>query len=174
MDRTEKSDVIENLRDRFAKAPFVILADFQGSNPLQMDAIRRRYEPLGVQFKVVKNTLARRAVAGTELEVLTPHLKGNIGVIFSGDDAQSAAKLFRDLVKENEKLIAKAGYFDGTLLDGKGVATVADLPSKAELLGKMLATLQETPRRMLGVLQGPGRDLMYVLGNYARKLEEQG
>lgn len=174
MDRSEKSAVVEDLRDRFTRSPLVILTNFQGSNPLQMDAIRRKCAPLGVHFRVVKNTLARRAVAGTEMEKLAPLFKGNTGVLFSGDDAQATAKMFKELVKENDKLGARAGYFDGTLLDGKGVASVADLPSRAELLTKLLQTINEGPRQLLGVIQGPARDLAYLFGNHASELEKQG
>lgn len=173
MDLTEKTAFVEDLRERFATSPLVILTNFQGSRPLQMDSIRRRCEPIGVHFRVVKNTLAKRAIAGTDLEPLGAHFKGNVGVLFSGEDAQAAAKLFKELVKDNDKLGAKAGYFDGTVLDEKGVAGVADLPSRAELLVRLLQTINEGPRRILGVIQGPARDLAYLLGNKATELEKQ-
>ena len=173
MDHSEKAAFVEDLRNRFTRAPLVILTNFQGSRPLQMDSIRRKCEPIGVHFRVVKNTLARRAVAGTELEALTSHFKGNVGVLLSGEDAQATAKLFRDLVKENDKLGAKAGYFDGALLDQKGVAGVADLPSRPELLVKLLQTINEGPRQLLGVIQGSARDLLYLLNNKATELEKE-
>lgn len=172
MDHTEKAANVEDLKQRFATAPLVILTNFQGSRPLQMDSIRRRCETIGVHFRVVKNTLAKRAIAGTDLEPLAGQFKGNVGVLFSGEDAQAAAKLFRDLVKENDKLGAKAGYFDGTVLDEKGVAGVAELPSRAELLVKLLQTINEGPRRLLGVINAPGRDIAYLLANKAADLEK--
>ena len=172
MNRDEKAEVIEDLRGRFAASPLVILANFQGSNPLEMDAIRRKLQPIGVHFRVVKNSLARRAIAGTEKAVLNEHFKGNTGVIFSGEDPQSTARLFKELVKDNEKLVPKVGFFDGTVLDAKEVAAVADMQSKDQLLAMLLGTLQAGPRQLLGVLQAPARDLLYLLNNRAAQLEK--
>jgi large subunit ribosomal protein L10 len=173
MNRDEKTEIVEDLRGRFAASPFVILANFQGSNPLEMDAIRKKFHPIGVHFRVVKNTLARRAIAGTEMAVLEEHFKGNTGVIFSGEDAQGTARLFKELLKENDKLVPKAGFFDGTVLDGKGIAAVAELPSREQLLATLLGTLQAAPRQVLGLLQAPARDLLYLLHNRADQLEKQ-
>lgn len=172
MNRDEKVEVIEDLRGRFAASPFVILADFKGSDPLQMDAIRRKLQPIGVHFRVVKNSLARRAIAGTEKAALDGHFKGNTGVIFSGEDAQGTARLFKELAKDNEKLVAKAGFFDGSVLAPKEVAAVADLPSRDQLLAMLLGTLQAGPRQVLGLLQAPARDLVYLLQNRASQLEK--
>ncbi len=174
MDRSDKTAVIDELRGRFESAPFVVLANYVGSRPLELDAIRVKCEPLGVHFRVVKNTLARRAVVGTPFEVLASHFKGNTGVIFSNEDAQAAAKALREIIKENDKINVKVGFFDGTVLDGKGVAGVADLPSKAELLTRLLQTINEGPRQILGVLQASGRDLAYLLANHASELEKKG
>lgn len=171
MNRAQKAEFVDAIKSSFDGASLVILADFKGSTVLQMDAIRRACEPIGAEFQVVKNTLCKKAIAGTEFEGLSDHFRGNIGVVFAGDDPIAAAKMFRSQAKENEKLQAKAGFFEGQVLDSKEVAAVADLPSREELLAKLLATIQEGPRQVLGVLQGPARDLLYLLNNYAAKLE---
>jgi large subunit ribosomal protein L10 len=111
-------------------------------------------------------------VADTDLASLAEHFKGNIGVFFSGEDPTAAAKLFKERRKENDKLVCRAGFFEGTLLDEAGVELVATLPSREELLVTLLRTIQEGPRQILGVMQGPARDLLYLLNNYAAKLEE--
>lgn len=172
MNRDQKAEFVEEVRERFNNAPLVILTDWKGSTVAEMDALRRACEPVGVHFQVVKNTLCRRAVAGTELEGLTEHFRGNIGVLFAGDDPIAAAKLYRTQKKDNDKLICRAGFFEGDILDDKGVDAVADLPSREELLVTFLRTLQEGPRQILGVLQGPARDLLYLLKNYENKLNE--
>lgn len=174
MNREEKAVFIDEIRGRFDDAPLVILTDFRGVTVKEMDAFRRAVGPAGIHFEVVKNTLAKRAIAGSDREALAPHFKGNIGVVFSSEDPIATAKVFRDQVKANDKFVVKAGFFEGTVLDQKGVLAVADLPSREDLLAKLLATIQEGPRQVLGVLQGPARDLLYVLRNYASKLEEQG
>ena len=171
MNRAEKAAFVEEIREDIAGTPLVVLTDFKGSTVAQMDQLRRACEPSGVTFRVVKNTLARRAVAGTAFEGLSEYLKGNTGLLLSADDPISAAKLIRDQSKENQKIIIKAGFFEGDVIDANGVALVADLPSKEELLTLLLRTVQEGPRQVLGVLQGPARDLLYLFNNYASKLE---
>lgn len=174
MNREQKTEFIEQMQQRFVAAPFVALTDFKGATVAQLDAVRRASEKAGVHFQVVKNTLSRRAVLGTEKEPLGPLFRGNIGVFFSSDDPIAAAKLVKDQAKANEKLVVRGGYFDGTLLDAKGTLDVATLPSREELFSTFLRTLQEGPRQVMGVIQGPARDLVYVLSNYANKLEDQG
>lgn len=172
MQRSEKAEFIDQVRAAFEQAPLVILTDFKGVTVSEMDAVRRRVEEAGASFRVVKNTLSRIAIDGTDKAPLAAHFRGNIGVVFAGDDPVATAKVFRALRKENEKLETRAAFFEGELLDGSAVDAVADLPSREELLAQLLATLQEGPRRTLGVLQAPARDLLYLLNNYAAKLEE--
>ncbi|MFK7927191.1 MAG: 50S ribosomal protein L10 [Myxococcota bacterium] len=174
MNRESKVEFVEQVRERFANAPLVILTDWKGSTVAEMDALRRACEPVGVHFEVVKNTLCRRAVEGTEMEGLAEHFKGNIGVLFAGEDPIAAAKLYKAQVKENDKLICRAGFFEGDVLDDKAVVAVAELPSREELLVGLLRTLQEGPRQVLGVIRAPARDLLYLLNNYANKLEQAG
>jgi large subunit ribosomal protein L10 len=171
MNREQKAAQIDNLHTRFAHTPLVVLTDFKGSKVTEMDAIRRGCERGGVFFQVVKNTLAVRALEGTGKEALADHFRGNIGVMIATEDPIAAAKLLRDQAKANANLVVRAGFFEGDLLDGKGVAAIAELPSKEELQATLLATLQQAPRQVLGVLQAPGRDLLFLLQNYASKLE---
>ena len=171
MNRQQKEAFVEEIRVAMDSSPMVILTDFKGVTVSEIDKVRRACEAQGVQFRVVKNTLARRAVTGTEKEGLAEHFKGNVAVLFSDEDAIAAAKLFREQVKENGKLAVRAGFFEGDVLDAKGVNAVADLPSKEELLSTLLRTVQEAPRQVMGVIQGPARDLLYLLGNYANELE---
>lgn len=174
MNREQKAQFVEEIRGRFAEAPFVVLTDFKGSTVAQMDSLRRACETSGATFQVVKNTLSRRAVEGTEAEALTEHFQGNVGLLFSGEDAIAAAKMFKAAVKENDKLQIKAGFFEGDVLDAKATVAVASLPSREDLLVSLLRTIQEGPRQVLGVVRAPARDLLYLLSNYANKLENEG
>lgn len=174
MNRQEKAQVVDDIRGRFEGAPFIALTDFKGSSVKQMDTLRRTFEERGVQYTVVKNTLAKRAIAGTDHEPLSAYMVGNTGVLFSGEDPIDAAKALKDQLKENKHLVVKAGFFEGDLLDDQGVAAVAELPSREELLVMLLRTVQEGPRRIMGVIRGPARDLLYLLSNYAKKLEDEG
>jgi large subunit ribosomal protein L10 len=174
VNREQKAGMVEDLHTRFRTTPFVVLADFKGSTVAQMNAFRRACEPAGIYFRVVKNTLAVRALEGTGMEKLADQFKGNVGLLISGEDAVGTAKLVRQQVKDNEKILVKAGFFDGDVLDSKGVANVAELPSKEELQAKLLSVLIQGPTLLLSVLQAPARDLLFLLKNYASKLEESG
>jgi len=171
-DHTEKARVVEELRTHFESAPLIVLADFKGITVKNLDKVRRNCEKGGVKFQVVKNTLCERAVQGTEKETLAAHFRGNIAVLFSGSDPIGSARLLREQLKENDKLVVRAGFFEGDVLDAKGVVAVADLPGREELLSTLLRTIQEGPRQVLGVIEAPARDLLYLLNNYANKLEE--
>lgn len=174
MDREQKAQFVEDIRGKFEGAPLVILTDWIGSTVDEMNALRRACETDGIEFQVVKNTLCKRAIAGTDLEPLAPYFKGNIGVIFAADDPIAAAKLYKAQLKDNDKLIPRAAFFEGDVILGENVIKVADLPSREELLVMLLRTIQEGPRQILGVLQAPARDLLYLLKNYEKKLEDQG
>ena len=124
---------------------------------------------------VAKNTFVRKAVEGTGKEIISgaESLKGMTGIIFSGEDAIAGAKFVRELVKgfsKKEKFLVKGGYFDGEILDTKGVDQVADFLSREDLLSLMLRTIQEGPRQAIGVIQAPARDLLYLLRNYENTL----
>lgn len=171
MNRDQKSQVIESMRSSLTGAPLVILAEFQGSTVSELNSWRRACEAAGIEFRVVKNSLCRIAVGGTALEGLSKHFKGNVAILVSGEDAVAAAKLFNDKRKSSEKVRLKAGYFDGDVIDEKGVEMVASLPSREQLLSTLLATVQEAPRQVMGVVQGPARDLVYLLQNFADTLK---
>ena len=173
MNLDKKAAFVEDMRDRLSGTPLVILTDFKGSTVAEIAQIRRACEPLGATFRVVKNSLCKRALAGTDKEGLTEHFRGNVAVLFAGEDPIAVAKMFRDEVKANKNLVPRAGYFEGDVLDPAGVEAVASLPSRDELLVSLLRTIQEGPRQVLGVLQGPARDLLYLLKNYETKLAEQ-
>ncbi len=174
MNRTEKAAFVEDMHGRLAETPLVILTDFIGSTVAEMDALRRGVEEEGVYFRVVKNTLAKRALEGTGKESLAEHFRGNIGVVIAGEDPIAAAKCFKKQLKSNQHLQIRAGFFEGELLDVTGVAAVAELPSKEELQVMLLQTLLAAPRQVMGIVQAAPRDLLYLLNNYANKLETQG
>ncbi len=173
MNREQKAEVVAEFAERLSRAPFVAVADYRGITVEQVDGLRRTLEAEGVEYRVIKNTLARRAIAGTPMEPLGEHLSGMSGWVLSGEDPVAAAKLLRESTKaliKAEKFTVKAGYFDGQTLDPAGVSKVADLPSKEELLSLLLRTIQAAPRQVMGVIRGPARDLMYLLKNYEDKL----
>lgn len=177
MNRAEKADIVSALAEQMRRTQFLAVADYRKVTVAEVSTLRRKFRDAGMTYLVVKNTLARLAMAGTPVEVLAPKLKGMNGFIIAEQDAIAAARALREIskdLKKAEKFVVWGGYFDGMALDGPAVDKVADLPGKEELLSTLLATVVEGPRQLLGVLQGPARDLMYLLKNYERKLEEAG
>lgn len=168
----DKARVVEALRAQFEGSPLVVLADFKGVKVKEIDKLRRSAEKGGVRMQVVKNSLCWRALQGTDKQNLADLFKGNIAVLFSGADPIASAKVLKDVLRDNDKFVVRAGFFEGQILDMKGVEGVAALPGREELLSTLLATIQEGPRQLLGVIQGAPRDLQFLLGNLASKLEE--
>jgi large subunit ribosomal protein L10 len=167
-----KEERINELRARFEAAPLIVLTDFKGASVKEMDRIRRGVEAGGIKFQVVKNTLCERALEGTDKAKLAEHFRGNIGVLFSSADPIATARVLKEKLKDSDKFVVKAGFFEGDVLNAKQVTAIADMAGREEMLAKLLGTIQEGPRQLLGVIQGPARDLVYVLNNYASKLGE--
>lgn len=175
MNRAQKAELVEGLSTRLAEAPLIILADYRGISVPEVTEFREKIRATGAEYQVIKNTLLRRAIEGTDKEGIGAYLTGMTGVVLSGEDPIATAKALRELTKtlqKEEKFIIKGGWFEGDAIDAKSVHKVADLPSREELLSLLLRTIQEGPRQVLGVLQAPARDLLYLLKNYESKLEE--
>lgn len=177
MSRADKVNVVDGLTSRLEDAPFVALADYRGISVEEVNALRNKFREAGIHYEVIKNKLAKRAIAGSDKEALNDLLVGMTSWIISGEDPIAAAKVLKaettTLVKA-EKFTIKGGYFDGEVLDSKGVIDVAELPSKDELFAMLLGLLQKGPQQVLGVVQAPGRDLVNLLKNFESKLAEDG
>jgi large subunit ribosomal protein L10 len=169
-----KIAIVNKLRDDLSDAPLIALVNYEKITVEQVNYVRREFEAKGIRYLVAKNTLLNLAVKGTEREGLGEYLKGMTGVIISGEDGIETAKVIRDTIKpfKGETFTLKGGCFDGEVLDDKQIKKVADLPSKEELLSTLLRTIQEGPRQVLGVIQGPARDLVNLLKNYENNLSE--
>ena len=170
--RAEKAVRIETLKNEISSAPLVALVDYKSVTVEQVNSIRRTFESKGLTYRVEKNTLINRAVQDTDMEGLSSFLSGMTGVVISSEDAIASAKAIRSVVSEfkGSTFVLKGGFFDGDILDAQQIDKVADLPSKEELLSTLLRTIQEGPRQVLGVIQGPARDLVNLLKNYENTL----
>lgn len=170
MNRTEKAELTQQFGSTAAKTPFVVVTEFRGTKVSEINTVRRELEKNGMSFRVIKNTLAKRAFADAGCAGLEGHLKGMTGVVFSGPDAIASARVMKDLFKPYPTIQIRAGYFDGSVMPGDAVKLVSELPGKPELYARLLATMLEGPRQLLRVLNGPGRELVQVLKNHEDKL----
>jgi len=172
----KKIDSLNELKGLFEAAPLIVLVNYEGITVEDINSIRRKFEEKGITYLVAKNNIVKKAIEGTDKDGLAPLLNGMTGLVLSNEDGIDAAKTIRSITKERKKLpgfVVKGGFFDGTLLASDvEVNKVADLPSKEELLSMLLRTVQEGPRQILGVIQGPARDLVNLIKNYEHKLSE--
>jgi large subunit ribosomal protein L10 len=136
-----KKEVVAEVSARLAKAQTVVLAEYRGLPVEAITVLRARARSNGVYLRVLKNTLARRAVQGTPFEKLSDQMVGPLAYGIS-DDPVAAAKVLHTYAKENDKLVIKGGAMSGQLMTAKEVGQLAMMPSREELLAKLLGTMQ--------------------------------
>ena len=151
LNRNEKAAVIEDVAAQVAKSQTLALAEYRGLTVENLNKLRVDARSKGVYLHVVKNSLARRAVAGTPFEVASESMVGPLIYGFS-EDAVAAAKVIADFAKGNDKLVIKAGAYAGKALDADGVKALASVPSKEVLLAQIAGLLMSPVQRMAGVL----------------------
>ena len=160
LNRSEKEAVISEVTSLAAKAQTLVIAEYRGITVADMTKLRAEARSKGVSLSVLKNTLARRAVAGSGFDVLADQMTGPLIYGFS-EDAVAAAKVVADFAKTNDKLVIRAGAFGGKALDSNGVKQLASIPSKEVLLAQIC-----------GLLMSPMSRTAVVLGALAAKKGE--
>ena len=151
-------EIIENLTD--AKA--VVLADYRGLTVEQDTILRKKMRDAGVVYKVYKNTMIKRAVAGTAFEALVADLEGPTAIAISKDDATAPARILYEFGKTADKLQLKSGVVEGTYYDTNGIKVIATIPSREVLLS-----------RLLGSMQSPVTNFARVVKQIAEKKETE-
>lgn len=179
MIREQKQQQIEAVRDRFARAISAVLVDFRGLDVASATELRDEFRKQGVEYKVVKNTIVRLALQGTELEnndELRKNLVGPTGIAWSYEDASAAAKVikrFREGENKAEKLQVKCGVLDNSVMPAQSVESVlATLPSKDEVRAMLLAQLLAPAQSLLRQLQASAQNFSFVLDARKRQLEQ--
>ncbi|NQE63204.1 50S ribosomal protein L10 [Caulobacter sp. RHG1] len=169
MDRAQKQESIESLKSVFADAGAVVVTHYMGLTVAEMTDLRLRLRKEGAAIKVVKNTLALKALDGSLGEPGSALFTGPVAIAY-GPDAVSAAKIAVQFAKENDKLKIVGGILDRVdVLDEAGVRALATLPSLDELRGKLIGLIQAPATKIAGVLQAPAAQLARVFNAYATK-----
>lgn len=157
LNREEKAAVIDEVGAQVASAQSIIVAEYRGLEVGSITALRKQARESGVYLRVLKNTLARRAVAGTPFEGLTDKLVGPL-IYGISKDPVSAAKVLADFAKSNDKLALKAGAMPNAVLDQDGVKALASMPSREELLAQLMGTMQAPVAKFVRTLnEVPGK-----------------
>jgi large subunit ribosomal protein L10 len=152
----EKQQVVSEVADKLKNSSCTIVADYRGLSVAQVTQLRKSLREAGIEFQVLKNTLARRATANAELSELDEHLTGPTAIAFSKDDIVSPAKILTEFAKKNENLKVKAGVVEGRVVDFNQIKALADLPSREGLLSMLLSVLQAPVRNFALAVKAVG------------------
>lgn len=161
--KAAKQVVIDEIKERFENSASVVVVDYLGLTVAEADEMRKMLRENGVGFTVYKNTLAKRAIAGTEYEGLGEILHGSSAFAFSEDDATAPARFLKKAIKKYNKMAFKGAVVDGNVYDADQVQALADIPSREELIA-----------RFMGSIQSPLSQLVRTWAAVAEDMEKNG
>jgi large subunit ribosomal protein L10 len=159
----DKKALVAEVAEVAAHALSVVAAEYRGLTVGQMTELRAKARKQGVYMRVVKNTLARKALAGTSFESVGPKLKGPLVLAFSKDDPGAAARVVKDFAKGNEKLVATLVSLGGQVLPAGEIDKVASLPTREQALSMLLGVLKAPIQKLVGTLAAPASQLARTL-----------
>ena len=159
----KKIQLVEEITDKFKTSKSTVVVDYRGLTVAEVTELRKQLRDAGVEVKVYKNTMTRRAVEAAELSGLADALTGPNAIAFSAEDVVAPAKILSEFAKKHEALEIKAGVIEGNIATVEDVKALADLPSREGLLSMLLS-----------VLQAPIRNLALATKAVAEQKEEQG
>lgn len=148
-----KQPIVDEISASINGAQGVVLVDYRGLTVEQDTQLRKQLREAGVVYKVYKNTLVKRAIAGTEFESMSELLEGPTAIAISKDDATAPARVLANFAKTAEALELKCGVVEGTFYDAKGIAVIASIPSRDELISKFLGSIQSPITNFARVLK---------------------
>jgi large subunit ribosomal protein L10 len=173
MNRTEKQALIDDLHTEFGRSPHAILVDFRGLSVPAVTEFRKKVRQAGSRYRVVKNSLALRALKDTPLEKLGPKFDQTTGVAYTVSDPVALAKVLVDFAKEHPALSVKGGLVSGSqVLDAEGVKALSTMPSLPELRARLLGLLSAPAQKLVRLCSAPATKLVRVLD--ARRQKEAG
>ncbi len=173
MNLSDKKKVVENLHDSFSRAKVVILTDYKGLDVDAINGLRRKLRAEQVEFKVVKNTLIKRAAKDMDVALIDEHFVGPSALALSYDDPVAPAKVLTEFAKDHESLEIKIGVMDGKVLDLSAIKALSALPSREELLAQVLSAMNGVPTAFVRVLNNVPVGFLNVLNSIKEQKEKE-
>jgi len=167
----DKVETVEELKSRLDGVKTVMLAEYRGLTVQQLSDLRKQLRTVSAEYKIVKNRLARLALASSALAGLSPELKGPTGMVLAKGDPVSVAKTLQTFVRTNQALVLKVGVVDGQVLQPAGLKALADLPSREALRAQIVGAITGPLTQLVSLLQAPHRELAYVLSERGKNAE---
>lgn len=171
MELNKKKEIVTQLHEDLKKSKIVIVTDYKGLDVAAVTKLRSQLTKENIDYRVIKNTLLRRASENTSAAVLYDMFKGPSAVAISYDDPVSPAKILAKFSEENNKLEIKGGVLDGKVLDVNGIKALSSLPSREVLLSQVLSAMNAVPTGIVQVLAAVPRNMMNVLNAIKEKKE---
>jgi large subunit ribosomal protein L10 len=171
MNRAEKHQEVESLREALSEIEALFLADYRGLTVEEANELRREFRNTGCSYRVVKNTLLKRAVDGTSLEGLNPLLEGPTAVAFSAEEPLQPAKVLAKFAKEMAPLEIKGAFYEGVRTP-EDVISLSKMPGKDELRSQLLQTMLAAPQNLMRLFNAASQRFLMVLSARGRELEE--
>jgi large subunit ribosomal protein L10 len=163
MQKSEKEVLIRELNEKFARARTAIVAEFSKLNVETVTRLRKKFREGGVDYKVLKNTLAMRAAKGTPVEVVSGDFTGPVAIALGYDDVVAPAKILSEFVKELETIKIRSAVVEGKKIDAAGVAALAKMPGLPELRAKILRLLTQPAAKLVRTVAEPGSRLARLI-----------
>jgi len=172
--RLQKNEEVEALREEFARAPNALVVGFQGIKVADDERLRRELRQAKLTYRVVKNTLAKRAAEGTPIGQVRDSFAGSTAIALSPDDPVTLAKVLSKWAKESSAFTFKAGVVEGSVIQVKDIEAISNLPSKEDLISKMMFLINSSAQRIASVSGAVARNLAVVLDQVRAQREGQG
>jgi large subunit ribosomal protein L10 len=169
--RPEKERVVENLKDKFKSAKGIVLADFTGLTVGEANELRRKCREARVEYRVVKNRLAKIAAKELDLTELEKHFEGPVAVALSEADSIAPARVLSQFRREVQKLTFRAGYLEGRMFSADEIRGIASLPGRDGLLAQVIGSIQAPMGQIVWSLEGLLRNLISILDQVSRRGE---